>query len=123
MPSTRRDHFPPGYRGDHRQLVEPAAESCLRRFREDDFALRVPANAPRDEAVSVRAMARDTQDFEVSVTDTVFVRIGARRVIAAATIPAFIRAPLLVCGFGVSACVTSGISDVSTWHFPRTVSP
>ena len=41
-----------------------------------DFALRVPANAPRDEAVSVRALARDTQDFEVSVTDTVFVRIG-----------------------------------------------
>ena len=40
-----------------------------------DFALRVPANAPGDAPVSVRAFARDNQDFEVSVTDTVFVRI------------------------------------------------
>jgi hypothetical protein len=45
-----------------------------------DFALRVPANAPADVPVSIRAMARDTQDFEVAVDDTVFVRIrgGAR---------------------------------------------
>jgi hypothetical protein len=42
-----------------------------------DFALRVPGNAPGDTPVSVRALARDTQDFEVSVTDTVFVRVGA----------------------------------------------
>jgi len=41
-----------------------------------EFALRVPANAPRDEVVSVRALARDTQDFEVMVTDTVYVRVG-----------------------------------------------
>jgi hypothetical protein len=41
-----------------------------------DFALRVPANAPSDAPISVRALARDTQDFEVSVTDTAFVRIG-----------------------------------------------
>jgi hypothetical protein len=45
-----------------------------------DFALRVPANAPPDVPVSVRALARDTQDFEVSIEDTVFVRIrGASR--------------------------------------------
>ena len=42
-----------------------------------DFALRIPGNAPRDEVVSVRAIARDNQEFEVSVTDTVFVRIRA----------------------------------------------
>jgi hypothetical protein len=41
-----------------------------------DFALRVPGNAEGDVPVSVRALARDAQDFEVSVTDTVFVRIG-----------------------------------------------
>ena len=40
-----------------------------------DFALRVPGDAVGDAAVSVRAFARDNQDFEVSVTDTVFVRI------------------------------------------------
>lgn len=45
-----------------------------------DFALRVPADAVGDEPVSVEAFARDNQDFEVSVTDTVFVRIrGAGR--------------------------------------------
>ena len=40
-----------------------------------DFALRVPGNAIGDAPVSVRAFARDNQDFEVTVTDTVFVRI------------------------------------------------
>jgi hypothetical protein len=40
-----------------------------------DFALRVPADAAGDTPVSVRAFARDNQDFEVSATDTVFVRI------------------------------------------------
>ena len=40
-----------------------------------DFALRVPGNALGDAPVSVRAFARDNQDFEVSFTDTVFVRI------------------------------------------------
>ena len=42
-----------------------------------DFALRGPANAPADVPVRVRALARDTQDFEVSIEDTVFVRIRA----------------------------------------------
>jgi hypothetical protein len=42
-----------------------------------DFALRVPANAPADVPVRVQALARDTQDFEVSIEDTVFVRIRA----------------------------------------------
>jgi len=40
-----------------------------------DFALRVPGDAAGDAPVSVRAFARDNQDFEVTVTDTVFVRI------------------------------------------------
>ena len=40
-----------------------------------EFALRVPGDAVGDEPVSVRAFARDNQDFEVSVTDTVYVRI------------------------------------------------
>ena len=42
-----------------------------------DFALRVPGNAPAGEVVIVRALARDSQDFEVSFTDTVYVRTGA----------------------------------------------
>ena len=41
-----------------------------------DFALRVPADAPDGAVVSVHAIARDSQDFEVTSTDTVFVRIG-----------------------------------------------
>jgi hypothetical protein len=41
-----------------------------------DFALRVPADAPADAVVRVHAIARDTQDFEVTFTDTVFVRLG-----------------------------------------------
>jgi hypothetical protein len=41
-----------------------------------DFSLRVPGDAPADAVVSVHAIARDTQDFEVTFTDTVFVRIG-----------------------------------------------
>src|SRR5688572_7078635 len=46
-----------------------------------DFALRVPANAPAGVPVGVHAIARDTQDFEVTVDDTVVVRVpgGARR--------------------------------------------
>ena len=41
-----------------------------------DFALRVPADAPADAVISVHAIARDSQDFEVTFTDTAFVRIG-----------------------------------------------
>ena len=41
-----------------------------------DFSLRVPGDAPADAVVRVHAIARDTQDFEVTFTDTVFVRIG-----------------------------------------------
>jgi hypothetical protein len=61
------------------EVGDSAASRRLNRVSADsvqiDFALRVPANAPRDEAVSVRVVARDNQDFEVIVTDTVFVRV------------------------------------------------
>jgi hypothetical protein len=40
-----------------------------------EFALGVSSAAVPDEVVSVRALARDNQDFEVTVTDTVFVRV------------------------------------------------
>jgi hypothetical protein len=45
-----------------------------------DFELKVFSRAAADTPVSIRALARDNQDFEVSITDTVFVRIegGAR---------------------------------------------
>ena len=42
-----------------------------------DFALRVPANAAADAPVTIRAIARDTQDFEVDTVETVYVRAGA----------------------------------------------
>ena len=41
-----------------------------------DFALRVPANAAVDAPVTVRAIARDSQDFEVDTVETVHVRAG-----------------------------------------------
>ena len=41
-----------------------------------DFSLRVPGDAPVDAVVTVHAIARDTQDFEVTFTDTVIVRVG-----------------------------------------------
>ena len=51
------------------QLNRVAADSV-----DLDFALRVAGSAPADAVVSVLALARDNQDFEVTVTDTVFVR-------------------------------------------------
>lgn len=41
-----------------------------------EFDLPVSSDALADEPVTVIAVARDDQDFEVSVTDTVFVRVG-----------------------------------------------
>lgn len=40
-----------------------------------DFELRISSVATPDSPVSIRALARDNQDFEVSITDTVFVRV------------------------------------------------
>jgi hypothetical protein len=41
-----------------------------------DFELKVSSRAAADSPVTIRALARDNQDFEVSITDTVFVRIA-----------------------------------------------
>ena len=40
-----------------------------------EFELGVATNAAPDAVVSVRALARDNQDFQVIVLDTVFVRV------------------------------------------------
>ena len=44
-----------------------------------DFALPVSSRALPDEAVVIIAVARDDQEFEVSATDTVYVRASAVR--------------------------------------------
>ena len=44
-----------------------------------DFALPVSSRAALDEAVIVTAVARDDQEFQVSTTDTVFVRASPVR--------------------------------------------
>lgn len=58
--------------------ADSAARMQLNRVAADsvdlDFALPVASAAPIDAAVSILALARDNQDFEVTVTDTVFVR-------------------------------------------------
>jgi hypothetical protein len=58
--------------------ADSAARTQLNRVAADSvdlaFALPVASDSPADAVVSVRALARDNQDFEVSVTDTVFVR-------------------------------------------------
>jgi hypothetical protein len=41
-----------------------------------EFELPISSTALADEPVVVIALARDDQDFEVSVTDTVYVRVG-----------------------------------------------
>ena len=63
------------------QTGDSVASRRLNRISADsvqiDFALRVPADAQPGAVVSVFAIARDTQDFEVTHTDTLFVTGGA----------------------------------------------
>ena len=44
-----------------------------------EFALPVSSRAPLDERVVITALARDDQEFEISATDTVFVRASVVR--------------------------------------------
>ncbi len=60
--------------------ADSAARTQLNRVASDsidlEFALRVASTAEPDGVVSVRALARDNQDFEVTATDTVYVRVA-----------------------------------------------
>ena len=60
--------------------ADSAARTQLNRIASDsvelEFALRVASTAAPDAIVSVRALARDNQDFEVTATDTVYVRVA-----------------------------------------------
>ncbi len=64
------------------QVTVETADSIARdrrnRIAEDsimiEFSLPVASTAPIDAAVVISAVARDNQEFEVSVTDTIYVR-------------------------------------------------